>query len=585
MSSSSPSSRGSTRPPHNVQSVSTIDDGSGPVSTAERCLAIHSNKLSVLFALCIGLEESIDDDDTGMKVPLMDLNEDSFKFIKEKKGITPSLEILREEVKRRSESNKNQQDGNKPKPNTWNATKCTDWLKANPITGEADVAFLFKRAKEIKQIVVAGNNPTQKTVAAVNSSSDTTKHGNKWFGPLPYLRLIHCLLEDDIKEQWIHRNDPQSIQEIDAAHRRSGVNFGEETAFEMIANRWNSPDFNPTTMVSTTTTTTTTTTRPCHNDFSEEIDVGFDATSKFVRASPEKVRDKLLTMRFNLISIIDNWERSGQGGDNDRIDKDDDDDEEEDSSAVEGVTTARKYEWGRSEGRQGAFDGRKSFLGSKPSYLLYFWDVLDKNDLFDTTMNRLSNKVGASSANDVPSVFQTNGYSSCGSSSSVDDDDVSSFVEHVQDMIAETSKDATLAADRRHAESRLAADRRHVESRLAADRRHAESRLAADRRHAESRLAADRRHAEDIVAAKNRILLQDTLEQKRYLKRRIDTLNDEARQMRFKILELEGTNQTRKRAFYGKELKILEDEIAKCNEERDRIYQKVNREVNVTMSI
>ncbi|KAG7348898.1 hypothetical protein IV203_011495 [Nitzschia inconspicua] len=60
-----------------------------------------------------------------------------------KKDIKPSLEILREEVRRRSESNK--QDGNKPKPkpNGWNAKKCTDWLKANPITGEADVVFRF----------------------------------------------------------------------------------------------------------------------------------------------------------------------------------------------------------------------------------------------------------------------------------------------------------------------------------------------------------------------------------------------------------------------------------------------------------
>ncbi|KAG7337502.1 hypothetical protein IV203_017613 [Nitzschia inconspicua] len=196
MSSSSPSSGGSTRPPHNVQSVSTIDDGSGPVFTAERFLAIHSNKLSVLFALCIGLDESIDDnDDTGWKVPLMDLNEDSFKFIQEekkkkkKKGINPSLEILREEVKRRSESN-NQQDGNKPKPNTWDAEKCTDWLKANPITWRGRCRFSLPKSQRYQ----TDRRRCQQCHTQENSSSDTTKHGKKWFtGPLPYLRLIHCL--------------------------------------------------------------------------------------------------------------------------------------------------------------------------------------------------------------------------------------------------------------------------------------------------------------------------------------------------------------------------------------------------------
>ncbi|KAG7363792.1 hypothetical protein IV203_027153 [Nitzschia inconspicua] len=139
MSSSSASSRGSTPPPHNLLPAPTIDDGSGPVS-AERFLAIHSNKL------------------------FLQIN-------KEEERYQPSLEILREEVKRRSESNK--QDGNKPKPNGWSAKKCTDWLKANPITGEADVAFLFKRAKEIKKVVA---NATQK-----KSSSDAAEQGNKCF--------------------------------------------------------------------------------------------------------------------------------------------------------------------------------------------------------------------------------------------------------------------------------------------------------------------------------------------------------------------------------------------------------------------
>ncbi|KAG7338851.1 hypothetical protein IV203_012779 [Nitzschia inconspicua] len=134
MSSSSASSRESTPPPHNLLPAPTIDDGSGPVS-AERFLAIHSNKLSVLFAICIGLEETIED----KTVPLMDLNEVSFKLIKKKKDIKPSLEILREEVKRRSESNK--QDGNKPKPNGWSAKKCTDWGKSHHWRGRCRLSL------------------------------------------------------------------------------------------------------------------------------------------------------------------------------------------------------------------------------------------------------------------------------------------------------------------------------------------------------------------------------------------------------------------------------------------------------------
>lgn len=196
---------------------------------------------------------------------------------------------------------------------------------------------------------------------------------------------MKCLIQDDIKEKWIHNSDPRSIQEIDARHS----DVREPTVFEVIAERWNSPSFNPTTMVSN-----------CHYDYSEEIDVGFDATSEFARASPTKVKDKLAKMKADLSSIIQKWERSGQG-DGGRIDEEDDDndDDEQDpsqdidgslGSGAEGLTNVEKFQWGRSQGRQGAFDCRESFLGSNPSYLLYFWDVLDNNDLFNSTMTRLS---------------------------------------------------------------------------------------------------------------------------------------------------------------------------------------------------
>ena len=119
-----------------------------------------------------------------------------------------------------------------------------------------------------------------------------------------------CLFEDDIKERWIHCNDPKSIQEIDA--RNSNVRA--ENASELIASLWNSPDFNPTTMISR-----------CHVDFSTVIDIGFQATADFARATPTKVKDKLAKMKTDLTLIIQKWERSGQGDDG-RLNEDDDDD-------------------------------------------------------------------------------------------------------------------------------------------------------------------------------------------------------------------------------------------------------------------
>ena len=354
-------------------------------------MAQQSNRLSILFALCIGLQETPSED--GSTVPLMDLDQHPFNLMKKKKDIKPSLDVLKDEVTRRS--NLDASNANKPKPKGWNAKKCYEWLKANPITTAEDVAFLVKRAKAVKQVI---ENASQKSVTTPSSSAGTeTEQGNKWTGQLPYLRLIHCLMEDDIKQKWIHRNDPKSIQEIDA--RRSVVR--NEDAFEMISSRWNTETFNPTTMVSN-----------CHYDFAQEIDAGFDATKEYARASPTKVKDKLAKMKSDLSSIIQKWERSGQG-DGGRLEEDVEDDEgnnynsdaDGEGTPGEETSTTTRFHWGRSEGRQGAFDCRESFLGSNPSYLLYFWDVLDKHDLFNTTMNRLSDEAGASSANEVPGVI------------------------------------------------------------------------------------------------------------------------------------------------------------------------------------
>ena len=104
-------------------------------------------------------------------------------------------------------------------------------------------------------------------------------------------------------------------------------------------------------------------------------------------------------MKSDLTLIIHKWERSGQG-EGGRMDDVDDDEEsfgnvheesfgnvpevlEDTSKAPEKVI----IEWGRSEGQRGAFDSQDSFLGTNPSYLLYFWDALDNNDLFNMTMN------------------------------------------------------------------------------------------------------------------------------------------------------------------------------------------------------
>jgi hypothetical protein len=123
--------------------------------------------------------------------------------------------------------------------------------------------------------------------------------------------------------------------------------------------------------------------------------------------------------------------------------------------------------YNQSKGRIGAFDCRESFLGPMPSYLLYFWEVLEKTDLFSTTINRLSDQAGASSPNDVPSVIL--GTRSSPKTNSTDE--VSVFVSSFRDVIVEASKESNLAADRFHCETKQDKYRRHKEVQEAQDKR------------------------------------------------------------------------------------------------------------------
>ena len=179
-------------------------------------------------------------------------------------------------------------------------------------------------------------------------------------------------------------------------------------------------------------------------------------------------------MKTDLTTIIKKWERSGQGDGGIEEEKDD----EEDNPEQFGDAPQAKVDWGRSKGRTGAFDCRDSFLAHHPSYLLYFWDVLDQTDLFNTTMNRLSDETGASSPNEVPGIILTGRNSS----KTNDSEDGSAFISNFRNILVEASEKASLAADRRHRENKIDTERRHKETQVAQDKRHKEAQVAQDKR-------------------------------------------------------------------------------------------------------
>ena len=131
-------------------------------------------------------------------------------------------------------------------------------------------------------------------------------------------------------------------------------------------------------------------------------------------ATPQKMLNPFTTMRTELLHIIGNWERSGQGeggvtetdeqggGDDNNEDDINSDDNHQDvsGSRIAGSLSNRPA---------CALHLRQSFLFGKPSYLFYSWVVIDAHQILQSSLQRLTRSNGAADASRAPSVIVSTG--------------------------------------------------------------------------------------------------------------------------------------------------------------------------------
>lgn len=96
----------------------------------------------------------------------------------------------------------------------------------------------------------------------------------------------------------------------------------------------------------------------------------------------EKVKNILADMRVNLLRIKLMWEQSGQGEGGLRTNRNQPDERE-------------------------ALDDKASFLNGLPAYLLILWELADRHDLLESTLQILDASVAAADASSAPSVLRT----------------------------------------------------------------------------------------------------------------------------------------------------------------------------------
>lgn len=168
--------------------------------------------------------------------------------------------------------------------------------------------------------------------------------------------------------------------------------------FEVIAELWNDASFNPIAPP-----------LECHPDFQVATDCSHVLVAQLIPATPQKIEDCFTSMRSKLIRIIDNWERSGQGeGSMDPEDVEEQDDESSSTSSCSVLShdadsssrrRNKKKEFGSLRNRSPrALQSRAAFLRGEPSYLLYFWEIADKHQLLQSSVQRLNEETGAGDA-------------------------------------------------------------------------------------------------------------------------------------------------------------------------------------------
>ena len=188
---------------------------------------------------------------------------------------------------------------------------------------------------------------------------------------------------------FLRRNTALTCQQLDSR------NFANcpLTAYELISLKWNDGLFNPRSFITN-----------CHPDFEVSVDITHNAVCNLAEATPAKVEDTLTTIRTQLIRLITDWERSGQG-EGGHISVFGEDIEDATVSIPDAVYDVTDAKFGSLSNRQRpALTNRRNFLNGKPSYLLYYWELMDKHQLLSSTVQRLDQMSAAPDANSVQSV-------------------------------------------------------------------------------------------------------------------------------------------------------------------------------------
>ena len=182
------------------------------------------------------------------------------------------------------------------------------------------------------------------------------------------LRVIEALVQNDEAKRCF-----LTCRDIDPGHHaldgQNSVDKCPVTVWEMLAEWWNGPDFNPVTEIVIN----------LHSDFLQEIDLWHEIVASMHNTTPEYIKHRFQSMMVTMKHGIANWELSGMGdGGHDYSDfGDNENDDESRSEYQEGHEN-----FGSINGcNRTRLSNHHTFFEFNQTYVLYAWHMLEKHGL------------------------------------------------------------------------------------------------------------------------------------------------------------------------------------------------------------
>ena len=165
------------------------------------------NEKKVLYLLCIGLNRNDDQ-------PLFSFEREPWSVLPKNSSARPRNTDYVNEIKRRADLFNIIPV---PRASNWTRAQIMEWLERHPVRDGADIEFLETEVLRLETVLMRSTQDHSSEVHLSESRGRGSGGGRgHWRGLVPYLRIIMCLTQDNVKCLFLTRADTRSRQEIDA---------------------------------------------------------------------------------------------------------------------------------------------------------------------------------------------------------------------------------------------------------------------------------------------------------------------------------------------------------------------------------